>query len=200
MNTIIPAILIAILALNLDKLIPLAWRGGKYLASKFPAVRLPTVNPLAIKVELPIWKVLVLIGLFWVVSSGGVTWPGWKLPGWVSFPSWVTAKPPFITDKLSVLVVEESSARGTYNADQLNVIQSTDAKSVKVAVESKGGRFFVLDKDDANALTNAAAWVKAAFPAVSANPPPWIAGATPKTGFSTPLVTESDAQKRVGGL
>jgi len=107
---------------------------------------------------------------------------------------------PFKTDKLSVLVVEESSERGKYTSDQLNIIQSTDPKSVKVAVESKGGRFFVLDKDNASALEKADDWVKEAFPKVSANPPPWIAGANTKSGFSIPMATEAEVLKKVGGL
>ena len=117
---------------------------------------------------------------------------GWFIP--------IGSPPPFKTDKLSVLVIEESSAHGSYTPDQLNIIQSTDAKSLKAVIEGKGGRFAVLDKDNANALTNAAPWVKEAFPVVSQKPPPWIAGATQRRGFSVPMTTEADAHSRVGGL
>lgn len=107
---------------------------------------------------------------------------------------------PFKTDKLSVLAVEESSERGKYTQDQLNILQATDAKSVKATVEGKGGRFFVLDKDNAGALEKADDWVKAAFPKLKDNPPPWIAGANTKSGFSIPLATEAEVLKKVGGL
>lgn len=110
-------------------------------------------------------------------------------------------KPPFKTDKLSVLIVEESAAHGTYTPDQLNIIQSTDPKSVKVAVESKGGRFHVIDKDIApDKLLLAPPWVPSAFEAAKGKAHPWAVGATPTRGFSAPATTEADMLNRVGGL
>src|SRR6185503_1032010 len=111
----------------------------------------------------------------------------------------IGAAPPFKTDKLSVLVVEESAAHGTYTPDQLNVIQATDANSVKIKVESKGGRFHVIDKDvTPDKLTLAPPWVAPAFEAAKGKPPPWAVGATPSRGFSAPVTTESDLLSKVG--
>ncbi len=64
---------------------------GKYLYSKLPAIGSPA-GLFAAKVELPIWKVVVLIGAFWFISSGGIKLPDWKLPYLPSFPSWITPK------------------------------------------------------------------------------------------------------------
>lgn len=57
-------------------------------AAKRFAPSVPSFNPLTIKVELPLWKVLVLIVAFWLVSSGGgLKLPDFKLPNIPGFPS-----------------------------------------------------------------------------------------------------------------
>lgn len=119
--------------------------------------------------------------------------------GWLPALPVIGEPPPFKTDKLSVLLVEESSHRGQYTASQLDALQSTDARSLKAAVEGQGGRFHVLDMDSGSALVNAAPWVVDAF-AVPRQSTPWIAAATPTSGFSAPLTTEADALLRLGGL
>jgi len=129
-------------------------------------------------------KVMILLAAWFLLGAGGIG----------------GSPPPFKTDKLSVLVVEESADRVKYTSDQLNVIQSTDAKSVKSAVESKGGRFYVLDKDDGSALEKADDWVKEAFPVAKDKPTPWAVGATPKKGFSAAVTAEDEVLKKVGGL
>lgn len=111
----------------------------------------------------------------------------------------IGSPPPFKADKLSVLLVEESSHRGQYTATQLDALQSTDARSLKATVEARGGRFHVLDMDSGSALVNAAPWVVEAF-AVPRHGTPWIVAATPSSGFSAPLTTEADALAKVGGL
>lgn len=128
---------------------------------------------------------LVVLALAWLLLSGGAGGGG---------------AAPFKTDVLSVFVFEESADHGKYTADQLNVIQATDAKSVKAVVEAKGGRFKVLDQHAAAALTNAEPWLKEAFAVAAKNPPPWVVGATKTRGFSTPLTTEADLHKQLGGL
>jgi len=111
----------------------------------------------------------------------------------------VGSPPPFTTDKLAVAVIEESSHRGQYTRDQLDVIQATDAKSVKVAVETRGGQFQVIDPDTADNLAKSAPWITSAM-AAKRDSLPWLIGATPRSGFSVPLTTEADALKRVEGL
>jgi hypothetical protein len=121
------------------------------------------------------------------------------LQGSGSMQGCTTSSPPFKTDKLSVLVVEESSQRGQYTSDQLNVMQATDAKAVATTVRAAGGDFQTIDIDTANALANAAPWVKEAMN-VKRESHPWIVAATPRSGFSVPLTTEADALTRIGGL
>jgi hypothetical protein len=111
----------------------------------------------------------------------------------------VGAAPPFAADKLCVLVIEQSESHGSYTADQLNVIQSTDAKSVKAAVESRGGEFQVIDADTSDNLADAPPWVPLAM-AVKRDSLPWIVAAGPKSGFSAPLTTEADALERLKGV
>lgn len=135
------------------------------------------------------WLQFVLaLAAIWLIAGGKVP----ALPG-------VGEPPPFKTDKLSVLLVEESSHRGQYTATQLDALQSTDARSLKATVEARGGAFKVLDMDSGSALVNAAPWVVEAF-AVPRQSTPWIVAATPSSGFSAPLTTEADALSRVGGI
>lgn len=129
------------------------------------------------------WTVLILLALAMALGGGGT----------------IGASPPFKTDKLAVLVVEESAAHASYTSDQLNIIQSTDPTSVKVAVESRGGQFQVIDLDTADNLQNAPKWVADAL-AVKRDSVPWIVGATPRSGFSVPLAAEADVKARVEGL
>jgi hypothetical protein len=130
---------------------------------------------------------LALVAI-WLIAGGRVP----ALPG-------VGEPPPFKVDQLSVLLVEQSSDRGRYTADQMNALQSTDARSIKATVEARGGAFHVLDMDSGSALVNAAPWVVSAF-AVPRQGTPWIVAATPSSGFSAPLTTEADAMSRIGGL
>jgi hypothetical protein len=131
---------------------------------------------------------LLLIGAaVWVaLSGGGLTWPV------------IGGSPPFATTVPAVLIVEESSDHGKYTPDQLTVLQSTDAKSVKAQLGP--GQFHVIDDDvAADKLALAPAWVQEAFK-VKRDSVPWIVGANARTGFSVPLTTEADALTRVGGL
>lgn len=129
-------------------------------------------------------SVLVLLALALVLSGAGS----------------IASPPPFITDKLAVLVIEETTERGTYTVDQRHVITATDANSVRAKVEAKGGEFQSIDQSiPADKLALAPAWVQAAFK-VQRTGRPWIVGATPKRGFSMPLTTEAEVLARVEGL
>lgn len=134
--------------------------------------------------QLTLTQKLMILAAAWYVLGGGIGGGGAAFK--VDFPA--------------VLVVEESADRGKYTQDQLNVIQATDAGSVKANVEGKGGKFIVLDKDDANSLEKADAWVKEAFPVAAKNPLPWVVGANKSKGFSTALTTEAEILKKAKGL
>lgn len=136
-----------------------------------------------------------IVGIICLLCVAVLLW-GDRLGGFV--PG-IGSPPPFKTDRLAVLVMEESSHRGQYTATQLDALQSTDARSLKATVEARGGRFHVLDMDSGSALVNAAPWVVEAF-AVPRQGTPWIVAATPSSGFSAPLTTEADALAKVGGL
>lgn len=128
--------------------------------------------------------VLVLLALALVLSGGGS----------------IGSPPPFATDKLAVLVIEETADRGKYTLDQRNVITATDANSIKAKVESKGGEFQLIDESiPADKLLLAPNWVQAAFKVTRAGKP-WIVGATPSRGFSMPVTTEAEVLAKVEGL
>ena len=135
----------------------------------------------------PLIIAVMLAALVLLVSKGGVPVIGGD-------PA------PFKTDKPCVMVVEETAERGKLTNDQLNVLMSTDAKSVKATVESAGGEFQIIDDDTpADKLPLYAPWVQEAFK-VKRDSVPWILGANRSTGFSVPLITEADALKRTEGL
>jgi hypothetical protein len=132
-----------------------------------------------------------LFVLLLIVGGLLLVWRGGGLPV-------IGGVAPFKTDVPAVLIVEESSAHGTYTSDQLNVLQSTDATSVKAQLGP--GQFHVIDKDvPADKLTLAPVWVQEAFK-VKRDSVPWVVGANARTGFSVPLTTEADLLNRVGGL
>lgn len=137
-----------------------------------------------------------LQSLLVLVAAGVAVWfvLGGKLP-----TIGIGNLPPFKTDKLAVLVVEESAAHREYTSDQLNVIAATDAKSVRETVRARGGEFQVIDLDTQDNLQNAPAWVVAAM-AAKREKPPWVVAATPSSGFSIPLTTEADLLAKIGGL
>lgn len=107
--------------------------------------------------------------------------------------------PPFKTDKLCVLVVEETAARGSLSSGQRDAIESVGPGSVRGYIEGKGGDYQVLDKDDGDALQFSPQWVKDAF-ALKRNGEPWIHAATPKTGFSVPLTNADEVLSELAPL
>jgi len=109
----------------------------------------------------------------------------------------VGAPPPFKTDKLAVLIVEESADRGKLSSGQLDAILSTGPGSVRDYVAKHGGDFRLLDKDTSPSLE--APWVQAAF-AVERRGVPWIVAATPRTGFSVPLTPAPEVLKELEPL
>lgn len=110
---------------------------------------LPSFNPLAVKVELPIWKVAVLIGAFWLVS-GGLSMQGCKLPSeWPAIPTWTTKAtaatyvwekdqggvPAAVMSGLNKLNTERKIIATEFERDTKNGNQQIPAQ-YKVAVEA----------------------------------------------------------------
>jgi hypothetical protein len=115
--------------------------------------------------QVSIWNALFFALAACLITSG-VRIQGCSLPAWT-----IGSPPPFATDKLSVLVIEESKDHGKYSAD-----------------------------DTADDLQNAHEWVKAAMQAKRGSELPWALGATPRRGFSIPLKTEAELLAKVEGL
>ncbi len=78
------AILVVLLVVFDKPIASGAVSAGKYLYSRLPTVGSP-LGIFTAKVELPVWKVVALIGLFWFVS-GGVAFPGWTIPSLPGIP------------------------------------------------------------------------------------------------------------------
>lgn len=114
-----------------------------------------------------LWLILLGVGLLLLSGGGGV----------------IGAAPPFKTDKLSVLIIEETKDRTT----QLENIYSAVEKATKAA----GGNFQKLDQNNSDQSMNDD-WVKEAFKLKGASVP-WVVAATAKTGINQALPTTSDA-------
>ncbi|MGH9932133.1 MAG: hypothetical protein ACREA9_23265 [Pyrinomonadaceae bacterium] len=155
---------------------PIAY--GLQYAFTFAKTHWPKLPPAAglfsAKIELPIWKVAALVAAFWFLS-GGTSLQGCKLP------TIIGSAPPFKTDALAVLVVEESSPSEGATPAWIN---STKAGGIRGYVESRGGEFRLIDKDNASDLLDQK-W-KDAFAAKGATVP-WIIAAGPRAGFSRAL-------------
>lgn len=103
----------------------------------------------------------------------------------------IGVRPPFATDKLSVLIVEETDQRTT-DADAV-------MHAVRRGVETASGRYRQLDKDQRD-LSMDEPWVQDAWK-VKGNNTPWIVGATPRSGVNAALPNQSaDAIKLLSPL
>lgn len=106
----------------------------------------------------------------------------------------VTSKAPFtpLNGTVCCLVLDETEDRGSYTTDQLNVIDASDANSVKYLVETTfKGDFESLDVS--TEPTKDLQWVQDAYKAAKATKDfktPWVIAASKRGGFSTPLDTE----------
>jgi hypothetical protein len=107
--------------------------------------------------------------------------------------------PPFKADKLCVLVIEESANRDKLSSGQLDAIAAVGPGSVRGFIETNGGEYQVLDKDDGDKLTYSPQWVKEAF-ALERRGEPWIHAANPRTGFSVPLLSAGDALSKLESM
>lgn len=92
---------------------------------------------------------------------------------------------PFPAERLNVLVVEETSQRGSLTADQRAALTGTAEGTMIAAVKKRGGEFRIIDKDQTD-LSKDAPWVAKAF-AVERKSVPWIVTAGPSRGVSEPL-------------
>lgn len=93
---------------------------------------------------------------------------------------------PFATDKLSVLIVEETSDRDDLPSAQVSAIESTVWREY---VAGKGGEVRVLEPEAK--LSNEEDWVSAAL-AVKRDSIPWLVVSNGKRGSSGPLPENLD--------
>lgn len=130
----------------------------------------------------------MLLGLLLLASGKGCDFVG-------------GGKAPFATDKLSVLIVEETGQRGQLTSTQLDALLSTAPGSVRDIVDKAGGSIRLLDKDQED-FSDEEPWVKAAWEAwkASGGQPPWIEAADARTGFAGPVTTEGDVIKQLAPL
>lgn len=105
----------------------------------------------------------------------------------------VTPAAPFKTDKLAVLVVEESS-----DGDTPVWVRGTSATSVKAAVEKAGGEYRVLDHHDA--VDKLAPHWQEAMAAAKGKTLPWMVAADKAAGFSQPVTTQAAAMQSLKSL
>ena len=115
-------------------------------------------------------KLLILLAA-WLLLSGGVG----------------GSPAPFKADKLSVLMIEDSSAAGRakLTSNQENILRGQEDGSVRKFVADHGGELQVLDP--ANKVDADSPWVALAMAAVNGKQPPWIVAASPRGGFSLPI-------------
>ena len=107
---------------------------------------------------------------------------------------------PFKAESLCALVL--TGERGSYTSDQLNVIDSSDANSVRYFVEtiSKGDWE---NLDDSQEPTRDLPWVQEAYKVAKANKDfklPWIIAANKSKGFSTYIDTEAHIKQLIQPL
>lgn len=123
------------------------------------------------------WRVVIAILLI-VIS---VRFSGCS-PSWPTSWSWVSITAPFATDKLAVMVVEESDPN--QDATAPTWVNSTRADSVRAYVEKRGGAFRLIDQHNPSDLADKE-WQDAL--AVKRDSIPWIVAAGKQTGISQPL-------------
>jgi hypothetical protein len=141
----------------------------------------------------PISVVLWLLAV-WMAAGDG---------GGCNFPL-VNDPPPFKTDKLAVLVVEEQDDRNLYAPGQREaMIAQSGSGSIRGYVDAKGGDYLLLD-DDHVLTPQTAPWVAEAFGKAKGRKLPSIIAATPSSGLG-PRELPKDASetisllKKIGG-
>lgn len=120
------------------------------------------------------------------LGGKGCDWKWPDIPVDPQPPVVVVPAAPFKTDKLAVLIVEE-----TKNRAALPVwVDSTLPESLRGVVKTRGGDFKLLDADQKD-FANQPPWVAEAFK-VPHPELPWIVAAGPQTGFSRKLPATAD--------
>lgn len=114
---------------------------------------------------------ICLLGLAMLTRGGGV----------------IGGSAPFPSDKLSVLVVEESSDHNTPAW-----VNGTSATAVRTLVKAQDGEMLLLDQHDDMAKM-APKWQAAMK--VERKSLPWIVASDGRRGFSAPVTTQDDAMK-----
>lgn len=111
----------------------------------------------------------------------------WKWPVVVPTPPVVpvVVAPPFVADKLTVLVIHDAGSVGSLPS----WVQGNNAdKSLEGWTHFHGGSFRLMDASVAsNTSLLEAKWAAAATALIGKGPPPWIVAAGPETGFNQKL-------------
>lgn len=109
------------------------------------------------------------------------------MAGWIQFGgSSLVSSAPFPTDKLSVLIVEETEDRDDLPTSQVSAIESAVWRGY---VLEKGGNVRVLEPEAK--LSNEDPWVAPAL-AVKRDSVPWLVISDGKRGYSGPLPENLD--------
>ncbi len=101
---------------------------------------------------------------------------------------------PFKADKLSVLMTEDSSARGRakLTSNQENILRGQDDASIRKFVMDHGGELRVIDPS--NNVAADLPWVALAMTAAKTTTPPSIIAASPRGGFSLAIAPDAKAE------
>ena len=109
----------------------------------------------------------------------------------------IGAPPPFKTDRLSVVLLEETENRANLTEEQKNVLLGTAEGPVRTWIATHGGQVRLVDVTTPPTLDEQ--WVQDAFKVEHASLP-WLVAADSKRGASLPVTTTADALKALEPL
>lgn len=108
----------------------------------------------------------------------------------------VDSNAPFKTDKLSVLILEETEVRVSLPLSQLAVLDASDDSSVRAWVANHQGEFRLLDVSQDP--TRDSQWVQDAYKAAKEAKEfktPWVVAANERSGVNQALPLDTEATK-----
>jgi hypothetical protein len=117
-----------------------------------------------------------------ILLIGAALLGGGSVPGPAPRPDAVVVAPPFKTDVLSVLIVEQTEEASRLPRSQAAILQNSTA--LRQWIRTAKADFRQLDADETGEFLDSK-WKSAM--AVPRQSVPWIVIANPKSGFSGPL-------------